>query len=99
MTNRLTDLTRRGLLLLLAAALLAPGRRRRLDALRANALEAVTLVTGAMAMLILAAMVEAFWSSATAVPAQAKVLAGAVGWLLVALYFTRAGRGQGDAAG
>jgi uncharacterized membrane protein SpoIIM required for sporulation len=84
--------------LLLAAALLAPGRRRRLDALRANALEAVTLVTGAMVMLVLAAMVEAFWSSATTVSGEAKVLLGAVGWLLVALYFMRAGRGRADAA-
>jgi uncharacterized membrane protein SpoIIM required for sporulation len=78
--------------LLLAAALLAPGRRRRLDALRANALEAVLLVTGAMVMLILAAMIEAFWSSSTAIAGESKVLFGAAGWLLVALYFSRAGR-------
>lgn len=78
--------------LLLAAALLAPGRRRRLDALRANALEAVLLVTGAMVMLILAAMIEAFWSSSAAIAGGGKVLLGVVGWLLVLLYFTRAGR-------
>jgi uncharacterized membrane protein SpoIIM required for sporulation len=78
--------------LLLAAALLAPGRRRRLDALRERAGEAVKLVTGAMIMLVLAAVNEGFWS-ASPTPAAAKYLVGA-GWcLLVTLYFGLAGRG------
>jgi uncharacterized membrane protein SpoIIM required for sporulation len=81
--------------LLLAAALLAPGRRRRLDALRERAGEAVKLVTGAMLMLVLAAVVEGFWSASPA-PAAAKYLVGAVGWLLVILYLTLAGRGGAD---
>ncbi len=83
--------------LLLGAALLAPGRRRRLDALRENAMEAVSLITGAMAMLILAAVIEAFWSS-SAIPPGGKYLFGGLWWTLVILYFTLAGRGGSDAA-
>ena len=83
--------------LLLAAALLIPGRRRRLDALRENALEAVHLVIGAMVMLVLAAVIEGFWS-ASAVSAEGKYLFGVFWWLLVILYFSLAGRGGSHAA-
>jgi uncharacterized membrane protein SpoIIM required for sporulation len=84
--------------LLLAKALLAPGRRSRLAALRANAAEALPLIAGAMGMLVLAAVVEAFWSSNAAIAPQVKYLAGAAGWMLVAAYLGLAGRGGGDAA-
>ncbi len=82
--------------LLLAAALLAPGRRRRLDALRENASEAIKLVTGAMIMLVLAAIIEGFWSAAPA-EATVKYVFGGIAWLLVILYLTLAGRGGPDA--
>lgn len=82
--------------LLLASALVAPGQRRRLDALRENAKEAIQLVTGAMVMLILAAVIEGFWS-ASPVPSGGKYLLGALWWLLIALYFSLAGRGRFDA--
>jgi uncharacterized membrane protein SpoIIM required for sporulation len=83
--------------LLLAAGLLAPGRRRRLDALRENGREAVKLVTGAMFMLVLAAVIEGFWSPSPA-PAGVKYLVGLGWWLLVILYLSLAGRGglRGD---
>lgn len=81
--------------LLLGQALLAPGRRTRLAALRANAREAATLVGGAALMLVLAAAVEAFWSGSGA-PAAAKYAVGALGWVLVVLYLTLAGRGGGE---
>ncbi|MCG6860289.1 MAG: stage II sporulation protein M [Chromatiaceae bacterium] len=84
--------------LLLAAALLVPGRRRRGDALRRNAVEAVKLAMGALAMLVLAALVEAFWSSGTRTDPLIKYLFGGFWWLLVILYFMYAGRGGGDAA-
>jgi len=84
--------------LLLAAALIAPGQRRRGDALRENATEAVKLVMGALAMLILAALVEAFWSPVKGMEPTIKYLFGALGWLLVTLYFIFAGRGDRDAA-
>jgi uncharacterized membrane protein SpoIIM required for sporulation len=82
----------------LAAALLAPGRRRRRDALRENAHEAVKLVIGALGMLVLAALVEAFWSAQTGVAPTIKYLFGALCWLLVGLYFVFAGREGRDAA-
>lgn len=78
--------------LLLAKALLAPGRHSRAAALRANAAEAVLLVGGAMLMLLLAAVVEAFWSSSPAIPPGIKYAVGALGWLLVGAYLSLAGR-------
>jgi len=80
--------------LLLAAALFAPGRRRRLDALRTNAAEAAKLITGAMIMLVLAAIIEGFWS-ASPIATQFKYLFGGCWWLLVALYLALAGRRGG----
>ena len=79
--------------LLLGRALLAPGRLSRAAALRANAAASVPLVLGAALMLVLAAVVEAFWSSNALVPPAIKYAAGGVGWLLVAAYFGLAGRG------
>ena len=78
--------------LLLGKALLAPGNRTRLAALRRSARDAVVLVGGAAILLLLAAVVEAFWSSGAA-PAALKYGVGVAGWVLVALYLTLAGRG------
>jgi uncharacterized membrane protein SpoIIM required for sporulation len=79
--------------LLLGKAILAPGRRRRIDALKAAALEAVKLVMGAATMLFIAAFIEAFWSSNGAVASGVKYGVGIGFWLLLALYLTFAGRG------
>lgn len=48
--------------LLLAAGVLAPGRLRRRDALRQNARRAAVLVVGVASMLIVAALIEGFFS-------------------------------------
>lgn len=79
--------------LLLAQALLAPGRYPRLTALRRNATAALPLILGAMWLLLLAALVEAFWSANTLVGATTKLWVGGLGWLLVAAYLGLAGRG------
>jgi uncharacterized membrane protein SpoIIM required for sporulation len=79
--------------LLLAKGLLAPGPRTRLAALRLQAAAAVPLITGAMLMLLLAAVIEAFWSANTAVAPAVKHWVGVGGWLLVAAYLLLAGRG------
>ncbi|WP_058557706.1 stage II sporulation protein M [Thiohalocapsa sp. ML1] len=79
--------------LLLAKALLAPGPRTRGAALRANAGEAVPLVVGAMLLLVLAAVVEAFWSSNAGVAPEVKYAVGIAGWLAVVAYLGLAGRG------
>ena len=44
------------------------------------------------ALLLLAAFIEAFWSSNRAIPAEIKYAVGIAGWLLVILYLTLAGR-------
>ena len=79
--------------LLLGKVLIAAGNRTRLVALRASARDAVALVVGAALLLVLAAVVETFWSSGAA-PATLKIGVGAVGWVLVALYLALAGRGS-----
>ncbi|MBK1643097.1 hypothetical protein CKO25_00185 [Thiocapsa imhoffii] len=76
--------------LLLGQALVAPGNRTRLAALREHAGDAVILVGGAAILLVLAAVIEAFWS-ATPAPAALKYGIGLAGWGLVGLYLARAG--------
>jgi uncharacterized membrane protein SpoIIM required for sporulation len=62
-------------------ALLAPGRQRRLQALTQAAREAVVLVYGALALLLVAAVIEAFWSSAPWIPLPLKYAVAAACWL------------------
>jgi uncharacterized membrane protein SpoIIM required for sporulation len=76
----------------LGYALIAPGRKRRTDALRAAALEAIPLVVGAAGMLLVAAGIEAFWSPRTAVPPPVKYAVGGALWLMLLAYFAFAGR-------
>lgn len=78
--------------LMLAHALVRPGRQRRLQALRRAALAALPLVYGVMVLLVVAAFVEAFWSSNHAWPPLTKFGVGAALWLLVGLYLAAAGR-------
>jgi len=76
----------------LGYALVAPGNARRVDALRAASAESVQIVYGVIAMLVVAALLEAFWSSKAVVPASLKLFAGALLWAAVAAYFGFAGR-------
>lgn len=76
----------------LGFALLAPGGRTRGAALRAAAREAIPLVIGLATMLLIAAGIEAFWSPRTFLPPPVKYAIGIVLWLLLALYFSLAGR-------
>ena len=73
-------------------AVAAPGRFSRVDALRRAASGGVRLILGVVALLLLAAFIEAFWSSNRAIPAEIKYAVGIAGWLLVILYLTLAGR-------
>ncbi len=77
--------------LVLGDALVHPGQRTRLEALRVRGLEAVQLAGGAAAMLVIAALIEAFWSPAP-IPAIWKYSVGGVLWTLVAVYLGIAGR-------
>ena len=73
-------------------ALLAPQRFNRLTALRLAAQRAIKLVLGALLFLIIAAFIEAYWSSMTVFSVRSKLLVGALLWALVGTYLARAGR-------
>ncbi len=75
-------------------ALLAPGRLTRSAALRIAARASMQLVGGVILFLLIAAFIEAYWSSMTWPGPLLKYLTGAVLWLLVAAYLTLAGRPQ-----
>jgi len=76
----------------LGHALISPGPYRRLEALRRAARVAVRLIYGMTALLLVAAFVEAFWSSSHHFPPGVRYSSGALCWLAVILYLWRAGR-------
>jgi uncharacterized membrane protein SpoIIM required for sporulation len=76
----------------LGHALVAPGRLRRLDALKLAAREAVVVIYGVIAMLVIAAALEAFWSSARWVAPAVKYGGGALCWTFVLAYLRWQGR-------
>lgn len=73
-------------------ALVAPGQRRRVDALIAAGLDGARLSMGFFAMLVVAALIEAFWSSNGAIPHPVKFAVGAVLWTLVLAWLLLGGR-------
>lgn len=76
----------------LGHALLAPGRFTRQQALVRATRESAVILYGVTAMLLIAAAVEAFWSSATWLPAAAKYVAAGICWTAVLSYFAFQGR-------
>ena len=76
-------------------ALLSPGRLTRTQSLVTAARDSVVLLYGVIAMLLVAAAVEAFWSSATWLPPAAKYSVAAVCWIAVVSYFIFQGRRAG----
>jgi len=75
----------------LGLAILSPGRSRRMPALRAAARNTLPILYGCAAMLLVAALVEAFWSPSVQ-PPGVKLAVGAFFWLGVAAFFAFAGR-------
>ena len=73
-------------------ALLSPGRETRLQSLVNASRESVVMMYGAIGMLLIAAAIEAFWSSATWIPLPMKYSIAAVCWITVIVYLTRQGR-------
>lgn len=78
----------------LGQSLIDPGGQRRLVALRLASIEAMKIVYGTFLMLVIAAFLEAFWSSSADLAIGIKIGVGAVFWLLVFTYFALAGRGE-----
>jgi uncharacterized membrane protein SpoIIM required for sporulation len=73
-------------------ALVAPGQRTRIDALKIAAVDAVRMLYGAATMTFLAAFIEAFWSASRVPPVEIKYAFGIMGWVLLIAYFALAGR-------
>jgi len=76
----------------LGFSIISPGRKTRLRSLRDNASEAVYMMYGVATMFLIAAFIEAYWSSMSDIPALIKYSVGIAAWLLLILYFMFAGR-------
>jgi len=71
----------------LGQGVIAPGRQTRLEALKQAARQSVQIIYGVAGMLLLAAFVEAFWSSNHALSPIIKYTVGITLWLVVIGYF------------
>lgn len=80
--------------LMLGNALIHPGQRTRFQSLQVRGLEAVQIAAGAAVMLMVAALIEAFWSPSD-IPNMIKYSVGSSLWVLVFLYLGFAGRQSG----
>ena len=76
----------------LGYSLLAPGRQTRRESLVGAARESVVIVYGVIAMLLIAAAIEAFWSSANWIPLPIRYSVAAVCWIAVISYLCLQGR-------
>ncbi len=76
----------------LGRALVAPGRQTRVQSLTQAARESMVIVYGFVVMLLIAAAIEAFWSSARWIPLPVKYSIAAMCWIGVLSYFTLQGR-------
>ena len=73
-------------------ALLAPAGLTRGEALRLAASSSAQMIGGVILFLVIAAFIEAYWSSMTWPGLQMKYLVGGLLWALVAVYLLLAGR-------
>ncbi|ROZ78726.1 stage II sporulation protein M [Ramlibacter sp. WS9] len=71
---------------------LSPGRLTRTESIKLAAREAVVVIYGVIGLLLIAAAVEAFWSSARWIAPQVKYGVGAVCWTFVLSYLAWQGR-------
>lgn len=76
----------------LGLAVLSPHRRSRFEAVRKAASDSVPIIGGAAIMFVMAAFIEAFWSSTTWPPSTVKYVVASILWLLVIAYFSFMGR-------
>lgn len=75
--------------LLIARAILFPGKYRRMDALKYYGSQAAQLVFGIVPMLIIASTIEGFFSPSPAIPDPIKYLAGIGIFTLLVMYCSR----------
>ena len=69
----------------LGSAFIMPGAYSRIDALRLAASSCIKIMYGALLMLLMAAFLEAFWSSSTVISNSVKYSVGAGLWLIFLL--------------
>lgn len=74
---------------LLARAILFPGQYRRVDALKLYGRQAAQLVFGIVPMLVIAGVIEGFFSPNPAIPAPLKYIAGTIIFVLFMMYLGR----------
>jgi uncharacterized membrane protein SpoIIM required for sporulation len=79
--------------LLMGYRFFVTGGRSRGASIRRAGREALPLITGAALFLVIAATMEAFWSSQVLVGIGLRYVVGGLGWVLLVLYITLAGRG------
>lgn len=82
----------------LGLAVIAPGARSRKQALVDAATRAIRVLYGAAVMTLMAAFIEAFWSSHQYIPIPGKYAVGIALWIIVILYFALAGRRRSAAS-
>ncbi len=80
----------------LGLALLAPKRDSRLQALQHAAQSIVPLIYGFFSLFLLAAFIEAYWSSNALLNPEFKYAVGIGLWLITLLYLSFAGRSHAD---
>ena len=80
----------------LGLSLLMPGQRTRLRAFKETGIDGARIILGVFAMLVLAAFIEAFWSSIGSIPALVKYSVGISLWVLFLAWLLLAGRGRGS---
>ena len=73
-------------------ALISPGQLSRVEALKKASKVSMKLVYGVILMLVIAAFIEAFWSSKGVIAPDIKYAVGAVLWTFIVVYFLFAGR-------
>lgn len=78
----------------LGYSLLVPGQLTRLESLKQASHVAIRLVYGVILMLLIAAFIEAFWSSNNLFAPWQKYLVGGILWLVVLGYFIFSGRNR-----
>ncbi|MFK8028673.1 MAG: stage II sporulation protein M [Gammaproteobacteria bacterium] len=77
-------------------ALLLPGRLTRGQSIKQAALDIAPMIYGFVAMLVIAAAIEAFWSPSATIPNNVKFIVGTLLWVFVIGYLTLVGRGGDD---
>lgn len=80
----------------LGLSLLMPGQRTRLRAFKETGIDGARIILGVFAMLVLAAFIEAFWSSIGSIPAWIKYSVGIGLWAMFLAWLLLGGRGRGN---